>query len=203
MDDNDCGAVSKMIGSGNQSTLWKPAQVPLCPLQILHDLTLVTMVGRQWLTTLDTAQPITYVKYRLLRRHIRADVKGTGNNQVLRLCASNFNACAETLPNYIWVMSRHYTFGIWTCHTWLRTAFFKYQYCYTIQAQFQVMQDFSLLYNVQNDNAAHPASYPVGAGGSFPRWKAARSWSHLYLAPWSRKMELYPHSPCLQGTVLD
>jgi hypothetical protein len=38
--DGECGVVSGMrIGRGNQSTQRKPAQVPRCPPQILHDLT--------------------------------------------------------------------------------------------------------------------------------------------------------------------
>jgi hypothetical protein len=40
IDDDDCGAVGGMrIGRGNRSTRRKPAPVPLCPLQIPHDLT--------------------------------------------------------------------------------------------------------------------------------------------------------------------
>jgi hypothetical protein len=40
MIDDDCGAVGGMrIGRGNRSTRRKPALVPLCPPQILHDLT--------------------------------------------------------------------------------------------------------------------------------------------------------------------
>jgi hypothetical protein len=33
--------------------------------------------------------------------------------------------------------------------------------------------NFCLLHRVQNGSGAHPASYPVGTGGSFPRGKAA------------------------------
>jgi hypothetical protein len=33
--------------------------------------------------------------------------------------------------------------------------------------------NFSLYYRVQNGSGAHPASYPMGTGGSFPRRKAA------------------------------
>jgi hypothetical protein len=32
---------------------------------------------------------------------------------------------------------------------------------------------FSLLYNIQTGPGAHPASYPMGTGGSFARGKAA------------------------------
>jgi hypothetical protein len=37
------------------------------------------------------------------------------------------------------------------------------------------VQDFSLLHIVQTGSAAHPASYPMGTGGSFPRGKAAEA----------------------------
>jgi hypothetical protein len=33
--------------------------------------------------------------------------------------------------------------------------------------------NFSLHHRVQNDSGAHPASYPMGTRGSFPRGKAA------------------------------
>jgi hypothetical protein len=54
-DDDEYGAVGGMrIGRGNRSTLRNPAPVPLCPPQILHDLTwartLVAAVGRRRLT---------------------------------------------------------------------------------------------------------------------------------------------------------
>jgi hypothetical protein len=32
-------------------------------------------------------------------------------------------------------------------------------------------RDFSLLYSVQTGSEAHPASYPMGIGGSFPGGK--------------------------------
>jgi hypothetical protein len=38
-------------------------------------------------------------------------------------------------------------------------------------------QEFSLLPVVQTDSGAHPASYPVGTGDSFPGGKAAGAWS--------------------------
>jgi hypothetical protein len=34
-------------------------------------------------------------------------------------------------------------------------------------------QEFSLLQIVQNGSEAHPTSYPMGTGGSFPGGKAA------------------------------
>jgi hypothetical protein len=37
--------------------------------------------------------------------------------------------------------------------------------------------NFSLHHRVQNDSGAHPASYPMGTMGSFPRGKAAKAWS--------------------------
>jgi hypothetical protein len=35
--------------------------------------------------------------------------------------------------------------------------------------------NFSLHHRVQNGSGAHPASYPMGTGGSFPGGKAARA----------------------------
>jgi hypothetical protein len=37
--------------------------------------------------------------------------------------------------------------------------------------------NFSLHHRVQNGSGAHPASYPMGAGGSFPGGKAAAAWN--------------------------
>jgi hypothetical protein len=37
--------------------------------------------------------------------------------------------------------------------------------------------NFSLHHRVQNGSGAHPASYPMGNGGSFPGGKAAGAWS--------------------------
>jgi hypothetical protein len=36
------------------------------------------------------------------------------------------------------------------------------------------VQDFSLLHVVQTDSRTHPASYPMGTGGSFPGVKRQR-----------------------------
>jgi hypothetical protein len=52
---DDCGAIRGMkVGRGNQNTRRKPAPVPLCPLQIPHDLTWArtqaAAVGSQRLT---------------------------------------------------------------------------------------------------------------------------------------------------------
>jgi hypothetical protein len=38
-------------------------------------------------------------------------------------------------------------------------------------------QEFLLLYIVQTGSGAHPISYPMGTGGSFPGGKAAGAWS--------------------------
>jgi hypothetical protein len=38
-------------------------------------------------------------------------------------------------------------------------------------------RDFSLLHRVQTGSGAHPASYTIGTGGSFPGDKAAGAWS--------------------------
>jgi hypothetical protein len=66
-DDDECGAVGGMkIGRGNRNTRRKPAQVQLCPPQILHDLTWdrtrAAAVGSRRLTALDVARPSIYVK---------------------------------------------------------------------------------------------------------------------------------------------
>jgi len=37
--------------------------------------------------------------------------------------------------------------------------------------------NFSLRHRVQTGSAAHPASYSIGSGGSFPGGKAAGTWS--------------------------
>jgi hypothetical protein len=50
--------------------------------------------------------------------------------------------------------------------------------------------NFSLHHRVQNGSGAHPASYPVGTGVSFPGSKAARGvklTTHLHLVPRSKK----------------
>jgi hypothetical protein len=63
MIDDDYGAVGGLrIGRGNRSTRRKPARVPLCPPQILHDLTWnrtrAAAVGSQWLTAWAMARPL-------------------------------------------------------------------------------------------------------------------------------------------------
>jgi hypothetical protein len=60
--DDKCGAVGRMrIGKGNRSTRWKPAPVPLCPLQIQRDLTWArtrtATVGSRRLTAWAIARP--------------------------------------------------------------------------------------------------------------------------------------------------
>jgi hypothetical protein len=58
---DECRVVGRMrIGRRNPSTRWKPAQMPLCPPQILHDLTRArtrTAVGSRQLTAWATARP--------------------------------------------------------------------------------------------------------------------------------------------------
>jgi hypothetical protein len=44
--DDECGAVSGMLGKEHQSTRGKPAPVPICLPQIPHDLTRASAVGR-------------------------------------------------------------------------------------------------------------------------------------------------------------
>jgi hypothetical protein len=56
-------------------------------------------------------------------------------------------------------------------------------YTIGLQAGWSVVQvpagagNFSLHHRVQTDSEAHPASYPVGKRGCFPRGKAAGAWS--------------------------
>jgi hypothetical protein len=56
---------------------------------------------------------------------------------------------------------------------------------------------FSLHHRVQNGSGAHPASYQMGTGDSFPRDKAAGAWSWPLTSSAEVKewMELYLHSP--------
>jgi hypothetical protein len=42
-----------------------------------------------------------------------------------------------------------------------------------IKFESQYGQEFSFLHIVQTGSGVHPASYPMGTGGSFPRGKAA------------------------------
>jgi hypothetical protein len=44
---------------------------------------------------------------------------------------------------------------------------------WTAWVRFPEVQDFSLLHSVQTGSGAHPASYQMGTGGSFPGGKAA------------------------------
>jgi hypothetical protein len=67
IDDGDCGAIAGMkIGRGNWSTRRKPASVPLCPPQILHDLTWArtraAAVGSQRLTAWAMTRPCQLCK---------------------------------------------------------------------------------------------------------------------------------------------
>jgi hypothetical protein len=48
----------------------------------------------------------------------------------------------------------------------------------TVGVQFPAeARDFSLLHSIQTGFVAHPASYPMGTGSSFPTGKVARVWS--------------------------
>jgi hypothetical protein len=59
--------------------------------------------------------------------------------------------------------------------------------CWTTGVQFPtgaIKEPFSLLYCFQTGSGAHPASYPMGSGGSFLGGKVARAWTtHLHLFP--------------------
>jgi hypothetical protein len=67
--------------------------------------------------------------------------------------------------------------------------------------------NFSLHHPVQNGSGAHPASYPLGTRGSFPRGKAVGAWSWPLtsnLMPRSKNEWTYTSTPpvCLHGMVL-
>jgi hypothetical protein len=68
-------------------------------------------------------------------------------------------------------------------------------------------QEIFLFSSVQAKCGAHPASYPVGTGGSFLKDKAIEAWSWPLTSIWCRgkkMVELYPHSPIsLHGVVLN
>jgi hypothetical protein len=69
MDDDECGALCRMIGKGNRSTQRKPASLPFCLPQIPHDLTrtwtLAASVGSWWLTTWAMLWPLYDLSFRL------------------------------------------------------------------------------------------------------------------------------------------
>jgi hypothetical protein len=68
-------------------------------------------------------------------------------------------------------------------------------------------KDFSLLHNLQTGSDAHPASYTVGTGASFPEGYSSRSekpTTHLHLVLRLRMVTLYLHTPiCLHGLVFN
>jgi hypothetical protein len=74
-DDGDCAAIGgKRVGRGNRSTRRKPAPVPLCPLQIPHNLTRTrtrgAAVGSQRLPPWVMARPYSYARYSNTLLHI-------------------------------------------------------------------------------------------------------------------------------------
>jgi hypothetical protein len=58
-------------------------------------------------------------------------------------------------------------------------------------------QEFSLLHVIQIGSGAHPASYPMGIGSSFPGGKAARREADHSLAKnaWVKKTQFYTYTP--------
>jgi hypothetical protein len=62
-----------------------------------------------------------------------------------------------------------------------------------------------ILHSINTSSEAHPASCPVGTGGSLPEGKAAGAWRwQLRLVPSSRTVELYLLSPkYFQGLALN
>jgi hypothetical protein len=73
--------------------------------------------------------------------------------------------------------------------------------------EFRWGQEFSLLHVVQTGSGAHPASYPMGTGGSLSEVKAAGAWSWPLISSYGRGQEnvdLYIHSHIrLHGVVLN
>jgi hypothetical protein len=65
-----------------------------------------------------------------------------------------------------------------------------------VQLQARV-RDFFLLHSIQIDSGAHPASYPIGVRGSFPRGRgqSVKLTIHVHLVLRSKMMELYLSSP--------
>jgi hypothetical protein len=56
----------------------------------------------------------------------------------------------------------------------------------------------SLVHNIQTGSEAHPASYPMDMGRSFPGGKAdgrEKLTTHLHLVPRLRMVKIYLHSP--------
>jgi hypothetical protein len=75
------------------------------------------------------------------------------------------------------------------------------------RVRFPTVQEFPLLDSIQTNSGAHPASYPMGTGYSFPGGKSGRDMklpAHLLLVPRSRKLELNLYSPiCLYGIMFN
>jgi len=78
----------------------------------------------------------------------------------------------------------------------------KYAAPYTVSGMLENLScwygNFSLLNRVQTNSGAHSASYPMGAGGSFPESKATGAWSWPITSSQCRGqecVELYLHSP--------
>jgi hypothetical protein len=82
MDADECGATDGMLGRGNQSTRKKLSPVPLCPPQILDDLTRAriqaTMIRSQWLTTWDMAQAKKNMPYSEQQSNINCKTRQWG-----------------------------------------------------------------------------------------------------------------------------
>jgi hypothetical protein len=89
--DDACGAVDGMrIGRGNRSTRRKPAPVPLCPPQILHDLTWAQIraaaVGSRRLTAWAMAQ--SFVAHNLKLCTFAVFVTGNLQNIIIYICCT-------------------------------------------------------------------------------------------------------------------
>jgi hypothetical protein len=57
---------------------------------------------------------------------------------------------------------------------WIAQSVWKRAIRWKAKVRVPVGLSFCLIYSIHTGSGAHPASYPMGTGGSFPRVKAAR-----------------------------
>jgi hypothetical protein len=68
--------------------------------------------------------------------------------------------------------------ALWTSIVFTRVLIrLRVSFCLRWIAKSSNVSAFSFLHVVQTGSEAHPASYPIGTGGSFPGGKAAGAWS--------------------------
>jgi hypothetical protein len=91
----------------------------------------------------------------------------------------------HSLSNMQWELKFPYWRSHWTqdfssvslpTWNWLRSVGIATGW--TIRARFPAgARDFFFFHSVRTGSGAHPVSYPMGTGGSFPGGKAAEAWS--------------------------